>query len=1111
MTAPIAFNATAGEVQTALEAGCSFLQESLTVTGGGGTFTATFIGQLGNRPVALLTADGASLSGGGAAVTVKEVAEGVHTPQLVVSATNVGGASTDESTVTIEDVLPAAAEISATAIVGYDAYRSGIAFDGEGPAPLSCTAPPMLRCTLGGKVDPGDVLTVTIRLNVAPSVAPGLYTNTATVAGGGAPEASTTDSLAVGGAVGFGPAPGGVLAAISTSQAGAHPNFTTAFTLSTVETNELAGYPKDVHFDLPPGLVGSVVGMPRCPVARLIEQADNPNACPSDSMVGMAVFTLTEGAAREVNQTVVAPVYNLAPAKGEPAAFGFNAFVFPVRLDTTVLSNGNYGVRVTASGVPQSAQTLSTSVTIWGVPADHNGPGEDRSLYNLLGGGSFGGRNPEQTRTPLLSNPQQCTEPLVASMSADSWAAPGAFVSSGPIPLGAMTGCDHLSFEPAFTMLPDNLQAGAPAGYTFNLRVPERNEPDTLVTPDVKKVSLTLPPGVVLSPSATSGLGACSQTAFFGAGRGEQSPAARGNCPSDSTLGTVEVKSPDLALPLQGQVYLAEPECDPCTPEDARDGKMVRLFLQVMSEPESESPIVVKLEGRGTIDQHTGQITTTFDNNPQLPFSELKLSLEGGPRAPLANPRSCGAVTSILDAVPWSSPFTADALRSYGFEVNQGCFGPQFNPAFVAGLLNTQAGGSAPFTLSLGREDHDQPLGKLEVAMPPGVLGKLSSVTPCTEPQAQEGTCGKESLIGHTKVLTGPGSAPLRVTGGQTFLTGSYKGAPFGLSFVVPAVAGPYTLAGTTGKGTVVVRATVNVDPSDAHVTITTDPFPTTLDGIPLQLRLAETSIDRPEFMIAPTNCSKLAITGTVGSSEGMAAAVATPFQVANCATLPFKPRFSAATPSKTSKANGTSLHVRVTSSFGQANIASVKVDLPKQLPSRLTTLQKACPAAIFAANPASCPAGSLVGTAKAVSPILRSTLTGPAYLVSHAAAAFPDLEIVLQGEGITLILVGNTHIKNGITSTTFKSVPDAPVDTFDLVLPAGPHSALGANLPIKARNSMCAQKLSMPTRITGQNGAVISQATRIAIAGCPRHRVKHHHRRAGRHGSRSGGRHRGK
>jgi hypothetical protein len=334
------------------------------------------------------------------------------------------------------------------------------------------------------------------------------------------------------------------------------------------------------------------------------------------------------------------------------------------------------------------------------------------------------------------------------------------------------------------------------------------------------------------------------------------------------------------------------------------------------------------------------------------------------------------------------------------------------------------------------------------------------------------------------QTTAGPGPSPVSVSG-KAYLTGPYKGGPYGIAVVVPAVAGPYDL------GTVVIRQSLRIDPSDAHVTDTSDPFPTILQGVPLRIKSVNVTLDRPGFTFNPTGCEAKTINATLTSTGGAKAGVSSHFQAANCATLKFAPKFTASTAGKASKANGASLDVKVGYPTGPegtyANIKAVKVDLPKQLPSRLTTLQKACLAATFEANPASCPKASNVGTATATTPVLNVPLTGPAYIVSHGGEAFPDLEIVLQGENVTLILVGNTQIKNGITSSTFKIVPDAPVSSFELKLPTGQFSILGANVPQSKKYNLCGQTLPMPTQITAQNGAVIKQTTKIAVTGCPK------------------------
>jgi hypothetical protein len=356
------------------------------------------------------------------------------------------------------------------------------------------------------------------------------------------------------------------------------------------------------------------------------------------------------------------------------------------------------------------------------------------------------------------------------------------------------------------------------------------------------------------------------------------------------------------------------------------------------------------------------------------------------------------------------------------------------------------------------------------------------------------GQCSEASEIGTATVGVGPGADPFYLPepgqpANKVYLTGPYEGAPFGLSIVVPAIAGPFDL------GDVVIRARIAIDPRTGQLTITSDAetggIPTIRDGIPLDIRTLHVTIDRPSFIFNPTGCTPRTVAGKVSSTGGTSVAVSSPFQAANCANLPFKPVLSALTHAKTSKANGAYLHVKVASGPGQANIGKVKVDLPKQLPSRLTTLQKACVARVFDADPAACPSASVVGMATVSTPMLAGTLSGPAYFVSHGVVALPTLVMVLQGDGVTIDLEGQTSIRKGITSSTFRSLPDVPIDTLDLVFPTDPHSAFAVNLPPKTKRGLCSQKLNMPTAIVGQSGVQIKRTVRIGISGCPPTRLR--------------------
>jgi hypothetical protein len=547
-------------------------------------------------------------------------------------------------------------------------------------------------------------------------------------------------------------------------------------------------------------------------------------------------------------------------------------------------------------------------------------------------------------------------------------------------------------------------------------------------------------------------------------------------------------------------VYLARPLCGGggqpgCTDQDALDGSLYQLYLELGGVgPLADTGINIKAHGFVEANPATGQITTKFLENPQAPFSDLKIHLNGGPRASLDNPAVCGVATTSTEITPWSAPGetpeglleagTPDATPSSSYDV-EGCANPPgLAPGFSAGTVSPQAGAFSAFTLNLSRRDREQFVKGIQIHTPPGLLGMLSSVPLCEEPLADNGHCPEASKIGTTRVASGAGSHPFEIEG-NVYLTKSYDGAPFGLSIVTNAVAGPFNL------GLVVVRARIAVDPETSALTITTDetgPYavPQILDGVPLRLKQITVNIDRPGFMFNPTNCAAQDITASISGSQQAVASVSSPFASSGCRSLAFKPQFKVSTSGRTSRADGASLDVKLSYPAGsvgsEANIARVKVALPKQLPSRLSTLQKACTAAQFASNPAGCPAASVVGIVRASTPLLPVGLEGPVYFVSHGGEAFPSLIVVLQGDGVRVDLVGSTFIsKAGITSSTFKTIPDVPVNTFELYLPEEPFSALGAN------SNLCTSKLAMPTEFVAQNGAVIHESTKIAVTGCPK------------------------
>ena len=915
-----------------------------------------------------------------------------------------------------------------------------------------------------------------LEVHVNPGAAEGKVANEVSVAGGGAPgPASTSNLLTVSpkrADFGFAGADAWFTNADGTfaTQAGSHPyEVTFNFDLNAESSNAPADKEEARNFtvNLPPGLIGDPTAVPRC--TRLQFETED---CPASSQIGVAPTGLGGNGPPEPT-TFTFPVFNLVPPAGTPAQFGFTVFGIHAFLDAGVRSGGDYGITEHVDNAPQRS-IVRSRVTLWGLPSD---PSHDAER-EAEGVACHNGCSTIADSTPLLTLPASCSGPQAFSIAANTWLsvsneAAYTFLShdANGAPAG-LSGCDRLAFAPSLSLAPDTSQADAPAGLTADVRMPQDGLLDVngLAAADVKDATVALPEGLTINPGRAAGLQACQPA------QDALDSEAAPSCPAASQIGTARISTPLLTDKLEGGIYVLQ-----------SNPPNLRLLVAASGEG-----VNVKLVGDVHLDEATGRLTTTFSQAPQLPFDDLRLTFDGGAQGALSTPRGCGTYTTTSDFTPWSTPFTADASPSSSFAIQSGVLGSpcgsalSFAPAFAAGASNNQAGAFSPFDVTLSRQDSEGDLGAVRVTTPPGLLGVLKGVERCPEPQAGQGTCGAGSLIGHTTVGAGAGPDPLYVQGGQVFLTGPYKGAPFGLSIVVPAVAGPFDL------GDVIVRAAVSVDPQTAQITVASDPLPTILDGVPLQLKTVNVSIDRQGFMFNPTDCEPLSVGGTLTSTEGASANVSSRFQAANCANLPFKPSFTASTQAKTSKKNGASLDVKVGYPSGaQANIRSVAVVLPKQLPARLTTIQQACPQAAFAANPASCPSGSAIGTGTAKTPILATALSGPAYLVSHGGAAFPDVVVVLQGEGVTLDLVGSIDIKKGVTSSTFGSVPDAPIGSFELKLPVGPHSGLAAVVPAKAKGNLCGQALSMPTTMTGQNGAVLKQSTKIAVSGCPKAKKK--------------------
>jgi hypothetical protein len=844
------------------------------------------------------------------------------------------------------------------------------------------------------------------------------------------------------------------------TQAAGHPNFGITdfeFNSKTVgvfplEAKEPEGHVKNVRVDLPPGLSVDPLAVPTCE-----RKAIESNSCPVESMVGEDIITVFLAA---LNVTVSEPVYNMQTPPGVPAEFGVDVTLTKEQIylvggiswhDEPVLEarhipSGDYHEYFNIENIPNTLSVLESKLVFKG----------------NIGKGGF------------ITMPSTCNGPQVTHLWVESYVPGETAEADNPTPVGA-SGCSEVPFKPEVAVKPATTQSDRPDGATVEVKVPQNEGANAINSSTVQDARVTLPAGMTLDPSAANGLQACTDTQFA---RGQQTTVS---CPAGSQIGTVTIETPNLpAGSLMGNVYVGQPLSS--SPES---GTEYRIFI------DAESPrygVSVRLVGMVSANASTGQLTTAVLQAPQIPFSDFIVTL-GGPHVPLANPLVCGTASSVSALTPYTGNPPAMPLLSFPVDFDgKGAACPSSLPFALSQSTQDQpttGGSTAGFTLGLVRGVGNQYLEKVSATLPPGLVAKVPSVTPCDELQAGQDKCPPASQIGTVSVALGSGPTPLMLSG-TVYFTGPYAGAPYGLLVAVPAEKiGPFDY------GTIVTRATISIDPYSARVTAAST-LPTIVGGVPLRLRSLTVNVNRPNFTLNPTNCGTLATETLLTSTFGATQLASTPFQASDCKALSFKPKFSASTSAKTSRANGASLEVSVGYPKGaQANIRSVVVELPKRLSSRLSTLNKACPEATFKVSSNGCPAASDVGSVTVITPVLPKRLTGHAFFVSHGGAAFPDLDLVLNGNGVTIILVGNTYITSkGITISTFASLPDVPVASFHLKLPTGPHSALGAH------GSLCSTPLAMPTTITAQNGAVVKQKTHIAVKGCRRHHRKHRHRR---------------
>ncbi len=892
------------------------------------------------------------------------------------------------------------------------------------------------------------------------------------------------------------------------TQAGSHPfQMTTSVYFNRIESGQADEAFKDGTFEQIAGLVADPTAVPRCSTAdfvTFISGGETPTLCPDSTAVGAAAYSLFPGG-EGYNA-----LYNLDPPPGVALKLGFIAFNTPVTIEVGLRHSYPYNGNAVVINTPQTVGVLNSILTLWGVPADPaHDPYRGGCISNIISPEttypelpSKGSCSTNLPKVPLLTLPRACEGPLASSYAIDSWEHPGVLLPGGepdlsdpawvtgsvfthddavpPSPLG-MTGCAKLGFGPSIAAQPTTKAAQSPTGLDFSLDVHDEGltSPTGLANSDIRKAVVTLPEGFTTNPSIAEGLNVCTEADLAG----ETFNSAPGaGCPNASKIGTVEVETPLLDENVNGSLFVAKPYENPF-------GSLLALYL-VIKNP--TLGIIVKQPLKVEPDPVTGRLTTVSDDLPQLPFSHFRLHFREGTRSPLASPPGCGTYNASAVLTPWAGG--APITTSSAFEIVTGPGGgacpaggaPPFRPGLEAGTINNAAGRYSPFYLRLGRNDGEQEFTHFSIKLPPGIVGKLAGIPSCADVAIEAAklrtgaeeeaspSCPAASQVGRTLVGAGVGPS-LAYAPGKVYLAGPYHGSALSVAAITAAKVGPFDL------GTVVVREALKINSETAEVFVDatgSDPIPHIIDGIPVHARDIRVYVDRPDFVLNPTNCTRTSTASTVLGSgadfgsvvDDQPVTVTSPFQAADCASLGFKPKLVLSLKGGTKRGATPAFKAVLTARPGDANIGAAQVTLPHSEFLEQAHIGTVCTRVQFAEgnHPGEkCPAASMYGYAKAITPILSDPVEGPVFLRS-SSHNLPDLVAALHNGQIDFNLVGRIDsVRNGQIRNTFESTPDVPVTSFTLTMQGGKKGLL-----VNSTN-VCARKNRAIAHFTGQNGKV--------------------------------------
>ena len=942
------------------------------------------------------------------------------------------------------------------------------------PAPLAAGSSKRAVTAFVTGLEPSTTYHYRLRVENPDGVAAGLEPTFTTFSGFGLRPGSS----------GFDVAIYGEGAASRVTQAGSHPHSI----VTTVNFNlagEVEGKPgipvtdgeaRDIHLELPPGLIENPSAVSKCsqesfhaPRNSPFEASRSGESCPGPSQIGVVEVRSSADGGR--SRTF--GVFNLAPPPGFPSQIGFSPYGVPVTFTPRIRDlGGEYGITLDLHNLSQQIDVYGLTLTIWGSPwaISHNGR-RGECLNETEPTFPFAkcpvGEGRDHAPFAYLTLPAACGGPIDFGIEASSWQQPtiarataSSRADSG-IPSG-LTGCEALRFEPVVSGQVTNPRASSPSGFDFTLTPKEEalTNPVRNVPSQARRAVVRLPEGMTINPSLAAGLGSCSPAGY--ATETATSPLGSG-CPENSKIGSFTVQSQLFEETVKGAIYLAEPD-DGATVAPGMENPFDTLLALYLVAKLPERGVVVKVAGKLVPDSGSGRLTATFDDLPQLPYANLKMHFREGQRAPLVTPSACGTFSTEVELTPWNDP-GAVSRSTPQFQIGKGIGAgeacpsnatPPFSPGASSGTLNGNAGSYTPFYLRLTRADSEQELTSYSTILPPGLTGKIAGIPYCPDAaieaakrksgreEERHPSCPAASEIGHT--VSGYGaSAVLAYAPGKLYLAGPYHGSTFSVVAVNSATVGPFDL------GVITVRSAIRVDRRTAQVSIDSsgsDPIPHILDGVPIHLRDVRVYIDRPNGTINPTSCAPFSVTSRLtgsGSSfsdfgDDSVAITANRFQVSNCSSLGFTPRFGLHLKGGTRRGDFPSLRADVRPRAGDANIAAAAVTLPPSLFLAQDHIDGVCTRRQFEAD--NCPRSSAYGQATAITPLLASPLHGPVYLRA-SDNPLPDLVVALRGAGIAIDLIGRIDsFRSGIRAR-FDVVPDAPVTRFSLTLKGGKRGLL--------------------------------------------------------------------